>query len=503
MKKFSRLIFFILVLVSVLTLNTTKCLAATVGDQLTLPESGWQRYDDSNPLIVYSNFDYPRSSGSGRYNNTLSYSNNLQSKVSFAFYGTKLRIIGEPAAAAWRSTVKITIDGTSYYYSEISQTGGKQRLEFEINDLQKKIHNVTIEKISIDLNTSLTLDAIDIDADGTLLNSKYPIHLKATSDKKIDLTWSSVAGITNYIVKRSTVSGTGYQAIASLSQNSYTDTDVTNGTTYYYVVSAIVSGTESADSNEVSVALENAVVSAPTNLIATVDNYNKKIDVSWNIVSGSAINYNVYRSETSGAEYTKIGSTSTTSYQDSDTSLTYGKTYYYVVTAIDSEVESDYSDEASATLTEPATNLKLVLEINEFKQLSVTDDLSDNAELTWTSSDASVATVDANGKVKALKSGNTVITVTSEDKSYTDTIKVLVVDLDLQLSVDLFIGETCRLTVDDLLDTVKVTWTSYDPTIATISSKGKVAAVGKGLTYITATDDQGKEIGKIYIRVRQ
>ena len=93
--------------------------------------------------------------------------------------------------------------------------------------------------------------------------------------------------------------------------------------------------------------------------------------------------------------------------------------------------------------------LKLVLEKNEVKQLSVSEELSDNTKLIWTSSDPTVATVDANGKVKALKPGNTVITCTSEDGEYTDTIKVLVVDLDYQLAVDLLIGEKCRLTVDD------------------------------------------------------
>lgn len=146
--------------------------------------------------------------------------------------------------------------------------------------------------------------------------------------------------------------------------------------------------------------------------------------------------------------------------------------------------------------------LKLVLEKNEVKQLSVSEDLSDNTELTWTSSDTNIATVDANGKVKALKPGNTVITCTSSDGEYTDTINVLVVDLDYQLAVDLLIGEKCRLTVDDLKDTTNVTWTVNAPTIATITSKGKVTAVGEGLTFITAIDDEGNIIGQVYVRVR-
>ncbi|WP_081741833.1 Ig-like domain-containing protein [Ruminiclostridium josui] len=69
-------------------------------------------------------------------------------------------------------------------------------------------------------------------------------------------------------------------------------------------------------------------------------------------------------------------------------------------------------------------------------------------------------------------------------------------------AVDLAVGDTCRLTVGDLKNTTKTTWTSYDSEIATVSNKGKVTAVDEGLTYITATDEQGNELGRIYIRVR-
>jgi hypothetical protein len=152
---------------------------------------------------------------------------------------------------------------------------------------------------------------------------------------------------------------------------------------------------------------------------------------------------------------------------------------------------------------QPSNQLKLVLEVNEDKQLSISEELSDNSEMDWTSSDSAIATIDENGKVKAFKSRNTVITCTSKDKSYTETINVLVVDLEYQLAVDLTIGDKCRLTVDDLANATNVTWSSYDTNIATVSAKGKVAAISEGLTYIVASDKDGKEIGRIYIRVRK
>lgn len=161
--------------------------------------------------------------------------------------------------------------------------------------------------------------------------------------------------------------------------------------------------------------------------------------------------------------------------------------------------------------TEPYQNssthnkLKVVLEPKEVLQLSVDDDLSENTKLAWTSSDTSVATVDSNGAVTAIKKGDTVITAKSADGSYSESINVLVVDDadDYRLAVDLKMGNFSRLTIDNYTNTVPVTWTSMDPTVATISAKGKVTAVGKGLALMTAKDSDGKVIGQVYVRVRE
>jgi autotransporter-associated beta strand protein len=66
---------------------------------------------------------------------------------------------------------------------------------------------------------------------------------------QVALSWSASAGATGYNVKRSTVNGSGYTTIVSnAASTSYTDTGVTNGTIYYYVVSALNSGGEGANS---------------------------------------------------------------------------------------------------------------------------------------------------------------------------------------------------------------------------------------------------------------
>ena len=67
------------------------------------------------------------------------------------------------------------------------------------------------------------------------------------------LSWTAVANATGYNVKRAAASGGPYTTIATgLTGTSYTDTGLTIGATYYYVVSSVNSASESANSQEVS-----------------------------------------------------------------------------------------------------------------------------------------------------------------------------------------------------------------------------------------------------------
>lgn len=61
-------------------------------------------------------------------------------------------------------------------------------------------------------------------------------------------------GATSYNVKRATVSGGPYTTISGIATTSYTDTTVSNGTTYHFVVTAVNSFGESGNSAQVSAA---------------------------------------------------------------------------------------------------------------------------------------------------------------------------------------------------------------------------------------------------------
>ncbi|RFZ79840.1 hypothetical protein DS742_05105 [Lacrimispora amygdalina] len=98
------------------------------------------------------------------------------------------------------------------------------------------------------------LDELQFYASAITPSSETSSNLKATGgDSRVDLTWNPVTDATSYTVKRSTTAGGPYTTIVTgITGTTYTDTGVTNGTTYYYVVTAIVNGSEGWNSNEAS-----------------------------------------------------------------------------------------------------------------------------------------------------------------------------------------------------------------------------------------------------------
>jgi hypothetical protein len=75
----------------------------------------------------------------------------------------------------------------------------------------------------------------------------------AAANAQVSLSWSAASGASSYKVKRSTVSGGPYTTIQSgLTSTSFTNTGLTNGTTYFYVVTAVNSTGESVNSNQAS-----------------------------------------------------------------------------------------------------------------------------------------------------------------------------------------------------------------------------------------------------------
>lgn len=121
--------------------------------------------------------------------------------------------------------------------------------------------------------------------------------------------------------------------------------------------------------------------------------------------------------------------------------------------------------------------------------LHLTASVSSGRPVTWKSSKKSVATVDKNGNVTAVKHGTAVITakVDGVSKTCTITVKQPTVTLsDSELTVKA--GSTFSLHAK-VSSGITPEWSSSNPKIATVDQKGRVTAHQKGKAYIYARED--------------
>ena len=133
--------------------------------------------------------------------------------------------------------------------------------------------------------------------------------------------------------------------------------------------------------------------------------------------------------------------------------------------------------------------------VNGSVQLSIT-----NA----TSSDPSIATVDATGKVTAGTKAGTV-TITGKDASGNDvSYTVTVTNEDVTAAVaasskvkvnvaktDLVVGESIVATTDVVPAGDSIMWSSSDASVATVDASGQIVAIAAGSTRVTATSSRG------------
>jgi hypothetical protein len=186
----------------------------------------------------------------------------------------------------------------------------------------------------------------------------------ATSSSSINLSWmDNSSDESNFVVQRSTTSGSGFTTIATLGSNitSYADTTgLSVSTTYYYQVYATNSAGSSGFSNEASATTDPAPLTppiAPSGLGATAIS-SSSISLSWTDNSSDESNFVVQRSTTSGSGFATIATlvADTTSYADT-TGLSASTTYYYQVYATNGVGSSGFSNEASATTATDASIL--------------------------------------------------------------------------------------------------------------------------------------------------
>jgi uncharacterized protein YjdB len=118
--------------------------------------------------------------------------------------------------------------------------------------------------------------------------------------------------------------------------------------------------------------------------------------------------------------------------------------------------------------------------------LAANDVILPDVPVTWSTSDPTVATVDANGVLAGVGPGRAIITATGGGASGSASIHVTTAALDVQPSTrEVLSGETTQLSAGNAIG--PVTWETSNAAVATVSSTGFVTAREPGTAVITAT----------------
>ena len=143
----------------------------------------------------------------------------------------------------------------------------------------------------------------------------------------------------------------------------------------------------------------------------------------------------------------------------------------------------------------------LTLTVGETERLiaAVLPESATNQNVTWNSDNIAVATVDAQGTIRAVSAGTAIITVKTADggrtATATVTVKVPVTGVTLdEEEFELAIGSTKELIATVLPTNAtnqNVVWSSDDESVATVDDDGVVAAVSEGEAIITVRTEDG------------
>jgi len=158
------------------------------------------------------------------------------------------------------------------------------------------------------------------------LASNANVSSTATS---ITISWPAVKNASGYHIYRSTSLTGPYTKIDSSKTPSYTDKDISSGTTYYYKIAAYNDTGTGSQSDAISTV---SVPAAPT--VSQSGATTTSITISWAPVTG-ATGYYIYRSSSSTGTYTLLttGTLGPNATSYTDNGLTIGTTYYYKVAA--------------------------------------------------------------------------------------------------------------------------------------------------------------------------
>jgi hypothetical protein len=179
------------------------------------------------------------------------------------------------------------------------------------------------------------------------------LALKSTSTQNVTL--ENTGGI-NVALQGITVSGGGfgYSDLSpgfSLAPNQKVTFQVWFSPKVAGPASATLSLLSPNLSSPETVSMSGQGVSSTTSSPTPPSTAQHTVDLNWHASADRVIGYRVYRSETSGGSYSALTGSAVDELSYSDSTVSSGSTYYYVVTSVDAAgTESGYSNQAKAVI---------------------------------------------------------------------------------------------------------------------------------------------------------
>lgn len=178
-----------------------------------------------------------------------------------------------------------------------------------------------------------------------------------------------------------------------------------------------------------------------------------------------------------------------------------------------SGVSAEYSVRVVKQLIAVQINGDSSVHTGQEKQLTAvvtSDQPLEDTGVIWSSSDESVVTVTASGKIRGVGNGTAIITATSKAENYysaSHTVKVTTLVNGITISGNNEIDESndtqLRINITPATASNRnVAWTASDSTVANVDGSGKVYAVSEGTAVITVSATDGSGISETFeIRV--
>ena len=207
------------------------------------------------------------------------------------------------------------------------------------------------------------------------------LNAASTGATQIELNWVTVTGAVSYELMAWWEGAISWQPIytGSSTVNSYIHEELNPGRTYHYIVAAVdANGVRGEWSEHVSETVPGSSASLAAPVLTAASTVTTTVELNWTLVTG-AVSYELMAWWEGATSWQPIytGISTSTSYTHDE--LTPGRTFYYIIAAVDANgVRSEWSEKVSETVPGSSAGLAAPL-------LTAVSPVTTTVELNWTS----------------------------------------------------------------------------------------------------------------------